>query len=423
MTDWGITSADTFLEFASGLMSWTPSEDVGGKEIYSILCLFYFIFDQPAINDLQAMIDISSIGRPMTTLSQWMVAFAKNMGDFMNTKASLTPESYQTFVNSPYFNLDEAKLKDPNGPTGGFSTFNELFARKLKPGMRPVSCPDDDRVIVYPADSTFDGQWHIHPDGTVPINPDKIQMASFKNVPTRLIDLVGNSDYAGHYYNGKLTHSVLEGGGSVSYRRQHAPVSGTVVEVKVIPGLCYLNVEVQTDSQGDNILKPYRRWGKKKIDGDGNVSDAPDNAGYQFLQARGWYVIFSRCAYIEPFDKTREAINFPTIGPTLLVVSGKELKLEISIAIKNPTLGHVTVLPIGMGQVSSVVLCVRRGDKVVKGVTEISYFQFGGSDCVVLFEPKAKVNVFGAADPKTGKGQKYLVGEVLGYANPHHDRG
>ena len=70
-----------------------------------------------------------------------------------------------------------------------------------------------------------------------------------------------------------------------------------------------------------------------------------------------------------------------------------------------------------MCQVSSVVLSVQPGQPVVKG-QEISFFQFGGSECVVVFEPSANVNIFGAVDPDTGHGQKYLVGEVLGYATP-----
>ena len=71
-----------------------------------------------------------------------------------------------------------------------------------------------------------------------------------------------------------------------------------------------------------------------------------------------------------------------------------------------------------MYQVSSVVLGVQPGEKALKGVTDISHFEFGDSDCVVVFERKANVTVFGAVDPVTGHGQKYLVGEVLGYANP-----
>ena len=288
MADWGINSAETFLEYASGLMTWTPSENVGGKEIYSVLCLFYFVFDRPAISDLQTPIDISSIGT-ITKLSQWLVFFAIKMGAFMDTTESLTPESYQTFVNSPYFNLDEAELPDPDGPTGGFTNFNQLFARTLKAGMRPVSCPKDDRVIVHPADSTFDGQWTIKPDGTVPIDTYQVQTQTIKNIPWPISELVGGSDYAKCYRNGIWMHSFLS---PADYHRQHAPVSGKVVEAKLIPGLCYLNVVTDHDSKGNTILKPHRRWGKRRTE-DGNSFDAPDDAGYQFLQARAWYVILS----------------------------------------------------------------------------------------------------------------------------------
>ena len=270
------------MQHASGLMTWTPSENVGGKEIYLVLCLFYFIFARPAISDLQTGINTSSIPveNNMTDLSRWIVGFANKMGEYMGTPASITPESYQTIVNSPYFNLDEADLPDPNGPTSGFVNFNRFFARKLKPGMRPVSCPDDDRAIVYPADSTFDGQWTIHNDGTVDINTYQIQTATIKNIPRPIPELVGDSDYAKNYDNGIWMHSFL---GPADYHRQHAPVSGTVVEAKVIPGLCYLSVISEPDSQGNNVLKPRRRWGKKRTDEDGNSLDAPDDAGYQFL--------------------------------------------------------------------------------------------------------------------------------------------
>ena len=55
--------------------------------------------------------------------------------------------------------------------------------------MRPVSCPDDDRVIAYPADSTFDGQWTIQADGTVDINTYQIQTATIENIPWPIFEL------------------------------------------------------------------------------------------------------------------------------------------------------------------------------------------------------------------------------------------
>ena len=68
--------------------------------------------------------------------------------------------------------------------------------------------------------------------------------------------------------------------------------------------------------------------------------------------------------------------------------------------IQTKKYGKVAILPIGMAQVSSVMLTVSKGDHVHKG-QNISYFQFGGSDCVMVFEnkvdfqvkPKGKVKV------------------------------
>ena len=294
MIDWKIDSGEAFLEFASGMLKWVPSENIGGREIYSILCLFYFVFDQRAINDLQTWIDTSSIDQPLTYLSDWTVEFAQKVGLYMDTPESLTSESYQTFVNSPRFNLEEAKLPDEEDPKGGFKTFNELFARPLKDGRRPISAPDDDRVIVYPADSTFDGAWNILFNGTVPIPTYQIQTAEIKNLRWPIWALLDHSDYAEYYNGGKWMHAFLN---TYDYHRQHAPVSGLVVEAKVIPGLAYLRVDVTIDKQGNNILKPHRSYqprtrtggsiGGGAKDGVGADFDAPDDAGYQFLQARG----------------------------------------------------------------------------------------------------------------------------------------
>ena len=82
----------------------------------------------------------------------------------MNTPESLTAASYITFGLSPKYNLHEALA-----PPGGFKRFNELFARRLQPGTRPISNPETDDVIVHAADSTFDGQWQISSDNEVDI--------------------------------------------------------------------------------------------------------------------------------------------------------------------------------------------------------------------------------------------------------------
>jgi phosphatidylserine decarboxylase len=74
-------------------------------------------------------------------------------------------------------------------------------------------------------------------------------------------------------------------------------------------------------------------------------------------------------------------------------------------------IGLVAVLPIGMCQVSSVILTAEKGVTLRKG-EEMSYFQFGGSDIIVLFE--AKSNVSFTAQP----GVHYKMGTKIAQAYP-----
>jgi phosphatidylserine decarboxylase len=48
-------------------------------------------------------------------------------------------------------------------------------------------------------------------------------------------------------------------------------------------------------------------------------------------------------------------------------------------------LGLVVVMPVGMGHISSVVITVEEGVRLVKG-DEFGYFAFGGSDIIMMFQ-------------------------------------
>lgn len=52
-----------------------------------------------------------------------------------------------SFIAFHKLNLDEVA-----DPLESFKTFNQFFYRKLKPGARPVSDPDDPKTLVSPAD-------------------------------------------------------------------------------------------------------------------------------------------------------------------------------------------------------------------------------------------------------------------------------
>lgn len=312
-----IKDARSFLIFANDLLKWIPHENYQGKDIYDILCMFYFVLDQPPLLELQTPINPDQAGLPLTWISSWIVVYAQLIGLFMDTPESLTPESLKTFQDSPPYNYNEALV-----PPGGFQTFNEFFARRLKPGMRPIDSPNDDKVIVYPADCTYDNSV----ENQNIVNIDATGVVMIKNLPWTIGSLLKGSKYAKDFEGGVWMHAFLN---TFNYHRQHAPVSGKVLEAKNIQGAAYLEVDAN--------CRPIRAM---------CGPDAPDSPGYQFLQTRGMVII------------------------------------------ENEKLGKVAVLPIGMAQVSSVKLTVKEGDDLKKG-DEISYFKFGGSDVICVFQGKA----------------------------------
>ncbi|GES76106.1 phosphatidylserine decarboxylase [Rhizophagus clarus] len=148
---------------------------------------------------------------------------------------------------------------------------------------------------------------------------------------------------------------------------QHAPVDGEILEAKIIPGLVYLEVNVTSA----NCCEEPRIASTRKTNDCTTIVDAPNSAGYQFRQSRGLFVF-------------------------------------------NSTIGLVAVLPIGMAQVSSVVISdnIKPGVNVKKG-DEISYFQFGGSDIVYVFQKDSDVAV------TANLNKHYRIGEQIAIAKPN----
>ena len=157
------------------------------------------------------------------------------------------------------------------------------------------------------------------------------------------------------FRSGLFMHSFLN---TTDYHRLHTPVSGRVLESRVIHGQVYLEVNAQPkETEGDAHELVRER-----------VLHAEDGTGYQFSQARGLLVLDS-------------------------------------------PVGLVAVLPVGMCQVSSVVMTADVGVKLRKG-EEFAYFQFGGSDVVMLFE--SSVNAGLIMQP----GVHYKQGSWIGHAFP-----
>jgi phosphatidylserine decarboxylase len=328
-----------YLDFLQDLLRWVPSEGVEGRDVYNRLCRFNFVLDQPSLRVLQDATEPRTDARPLSPLSAWMVRYANAIGAFLDTPASITPETLASFRASPAYNMD-----DYVEPRGGWRTFNEFFARHFKPGYRPIAAVADPTVVVSPADSTFAGQWQIRSDAHVTV----------KSLHWRIRELLDGSPYADRFVNGLFMHAFLS---PTDYHRQHAPIGGTVLEARAIHGLVYLQVVARAvEPDATPTLAAVREF------------EVTDGTGYQFAQSRG-------------------------------------------LIVMQTPVGLVAILPIGMGHVSSVVVTAEVGVTLRKG-EEISYFQFGGSDVVVLFE--ASSNVSFTAQP----GVHYKMGNRIAVAFP-----
>jgi phosphatidylserine decarboxylase precursor len=213
-------------------------------------------------------------------------------------------------------------------PPSGYKTFNQFFARHAKPGMRPVAAIADDAILVAPADSTFVGWWQVSQQSKIRVEENKL---SIKGMQWSIHELLEGSAYADRFKGGIFTHAFLN---TFDYHRWHSPVRGRVVEARVLQGQAYLDVGIKT----------------AMVDGKQvNVLNTVDGTGYQFVQTRGLVVIES-------------------------------------------PIGLVACLPMGMAQVSSVMITAEEGVTLRKG-EELGYFQFGGSDFVMVFERASNVHL------------------------------
>ena len=339
-----IKTLDDFYDWLEGELHWVPVENPEGTIVYEHVTMLYFLFDQSPVKELQTPIIPSKLKGnempPLTPLSEWMRRFVISFGAWMDTPESLTPEAVESYYKSPRYNMGDYEM-----PMGGWKTFNQFFARRVKPGYRPVAAINDDHVITSPADSTNDGQWEVNAESKVNI----------KGLEWSLEELLEGSKYKDEFAGGTWIHQFLN---TTDYHRQHAPVGGKVIEARVLQGAAYLGVEavpIEGDEKGRSHIV------RRKL-------NALDEAGYQFLQMRGLIVIESK-------------------------------------------IGKVAILPMGMAQVSSIIVTAEEGTKLRKG-EEISYFQFGGSDIVMVFQRDSNVSI--TAQP----GIHYKFGTRIAEAYP-----
>ncbi len=334
---WPLTF-DEYAEFLVKFSHWIPQQSTDPvwvdptnpqgehQEVYDHLCFFYWLIDQPVLpND--------GVLQHYDWFEDFLVVFANLWGSVLDTPASFNDEILESFIKvSPKYRIQDSMIDDPRRPNNpsGWLTFNQFFARELNPGLRPIAHSSDNTIVTAPADCTY--RQHYKIDAASNIEP-KITIKgthTYANVK----DLLRGSAYAEKFANGYFVHLFL---GPYSYHRFHTPVSGVVMDCFPITGQVYLQVRIG----GSNPGEP----------GDQFQADDLATDGYEFQQARG-------------------VLTIDTSGSP------------------DGDVGVVTVVPIGMCQVSGVNMIHQLGKECRKG-DEFGYFTFGGSDIIILFQEGA----------------------------------
>ncbi|MGK7927361.1 MAG: phosphatidylserine decarboxylase, partial [Spirulina sp.] len=204
-----IKTLDQFYFYVDALVTWIPEirvwdwdgETLHERTVYLRLSQFYYYFNQPQLEALQSPIAPLE-GAILSPISLWLRDFAIEWGNFLDTPASR--EYLESFKYAP-----EYAWQDFEKPPEDYESFNAFFARTFKDinVQRPVAQPDNDRVIVFPAESTFVGQWAV----STPVGDPLPAPASIvvKHIEWTIDELLRDSQYGNDYQGGIFCHTFL----------------------------------------------------------------------------------------------------------------------------------------------------------------------------------------------------------------------
>ena len=220
---------------------------------------------------------------------------------------------------------------DPTNRDGfGFTSWDSFFTREFQPGIRPVY--------------TLDSRYHSNPsESAAAVIVNACESAPWrlatgvklqdrfwlKGQPYSLLDVLDNNPLARRFSGGTVYQAYLS---ALSYHRWHAPVSGRVVSTHHVAGSYF--------SQAPSSL---------------GFSDGPDPLALEKSQSYLASVAARALIFIEA-DDTR--------------------------------VGLLCFVAIGMAEVSSCEVRVRRGQRVARG-QQLGMFHYGGSTYCLIFGPWA----------------------------------
>jgi phosphatidylserine decarboxylase len=126
----------------------------------------------------------------------------------------------------------DVDLSEVDVPSGGFSTFDDFFTRRLREGARVVD--PDPRALISPADGRIEDLGEITAKGELIV----------KGQPYTAEALLGDPEAATAYEGGHYFIVYLS---PRDYHRVHAPTCGSVQCMRYVPGTLFPVNRIGTD--------------------------------------------------------------------------------------------------------------------------------------------------------------------------------
>lgn len=164
--------------------------------------------------------------------------------EFLDSPASLSvitdgPDGWKSEQAQQVVGMDQFE-HDADDEHWGFTSWNDFFIRRFKPGQRPVAAPDDDAVVVSSSEST---------PYAIATNVQRRDEFWIKRQPYSLEDLLANDPSVDRFVGGSVYQAFLS---ATNYHRWHAPVAGTIVRAFVQPGTYFS----EADAEGEDATEP-----------------------------------------------------------------------------------------------------------------------------------------------------------------------
>ncbi|KAL4728115.1 hypothetical protein ACLX1H_004850 [Fusarium chlamydosporum] len=256
--------------------------------------------------------------------------------------------------------FDQIFVCDPAAPFHGFESWDAFFTRRFRKGLRPVDFPDDAAPTCQCLDPTLviSNACESAPLQVV----ESVQLHDqfwLKSQPYSLDRMLNSNPMTSLFVNGTVYQAFLS---AESYHRWHAPVSGTVVGLDLVPGSYY------SENYFEGLSGCWR-----------DLDPAAPN-------------------YSQPY------------------ISAVATRAIIWIQANNPAIGLMAIVFIGMAEVAGCEFTVSVNDSLSKG-QEIGMFHFGGSSYCMVFRKEVKLSFFDQPPWGMTKEKNNFVNSALAIAS------